>query len=118
VLTISISYALLKFLSDKGYITIAASQTNYLQLMPIWIVIILVIAAIYIGWIVSDLHEKFFTNGLILFSFFKLSVSVQVMQLGVSRSALDFSLLIMAIPFLVLSINEYKVDKFLGKILD
>jgi hypothetical protein len=118
VLTMLMSYALSKFLLDKGYITMAALQTNYFQLMPIWIVIILVIAAIYIGWIVSDLQEIFFTNGLILFSIFKLSVLIRVLQFGESRSEFDFSLLIMAIPFLVLSIKEYKVDKYLGKVLD
>lgn len=112
-------YILLLFVADKGYITLLASQTNHFQFyLPVWVLIFLVIAALYLGWIVADLHEVLFTSSIILFSVYVLSFIFRVAEFGWNKNEIDLSLLIMVIPFLVLSIKEYKVDRFLGKVLE
>jgi len=117
ILTMLVAYAMLLFLRDKEYITIVASYDNLLQGVPIWIVIFLVIASFYIGWIVADLQEVFFTGGLIYFILFTISFLLKITQSGWKIEVIDLSLMIVAIPFLVLSIKEYKVDRFWGKVL-
>ena len=111
------AYAVFLFLADKGYLTVAASQINYFQMLPIWAIILLFIIALYLGWIVADLQEVLFASGIILFLIFILTFSFWISQLGWHKNEIDLSFLIMAIPFLVLSIKEYKVDRFLGKVL-
>ena len=117
ILTMLAAYAMLLFLRDKEYITIVASYDNLLQGVPIWIVIFLVIASFYIGWIVADLQEVLFTGGLIYFILFTISFLLKITQSGWKIEVIDLSLMIVAIPFLVLSIKEYKVDRFWGKVL-
>ena len=117
ILTMLVAYAMLLFLRDKEYITIVASYNNLLQSVPVWIVIFLVIASFYIGWIVADLQEVFFTGGLIYFILFTISFLLKITQSGWKIEVIDLSLMIVAIPFLVLSIKEYKVDRFWGKVL-
>ena len=117
ILTMLAAYAMLLFLRDKEYITIVASYDNLLQSVPVWIVIFLVIASFYIGWIVADLQEVFFTGGLIYFILFTISFLLKITQSGWKIEVIDLSLMIVAIPFLVLSIKEYKVDRFWGKVL-
>ena len=117
ILTMLAAYAMLLFLRDKEYITIVASYNNLLQSVPVWIVIFLVIASFYIGWIVADLQEVLFTGGLIYFILFTISFLLKITQSGWKIEVIDLSLMIVAIPFLVLSIKEYKVDRFWGKVL-
>lgn len=111
-----IAYTLLLFLSDKGYMTNTAAQTNYFRMIPVWIIILLFLVTLYVGWIVTDLHEVLFTSGIILFFIYILSFIFRVAGFGWNKNEIDLSLPVMAIPFLVLSINEYKVDRFLGKV--
>jgi len=118
VLMMLVAYALLLFLGDKGHISIAASHANYFQFIPVWIIIFLVIVSLYIGWIVADLQEVLFTSGLIYFISFITSFLFKVAQFGWNNEAIELSLMIVAIPFLVLSIKDYKVDRFLGKVLE
>lgn len=82
-----------------------------------WIIAVVITAAIYAGWIVTDLNELFFANGLILFSIFAISFLIRLSQTGWNKSISDFAFLLLAVPFLILSIKDYRVDKFLGKIL-
>ena len=118
VLAMLAAYTLLFFLADKEYTVITASQTNYFQMIPVWIIILLFLITTYVGWIVADLQEVLFVSGIILFFIYLLSFILLVSEIGWNKNGLDFSLLVMAIPFLVLSIKEYKVDRFLGKILE
>jgi hypothetical protein len=112
------AYALLSFLADKGYVTIVASTAKIFSTqIPVWIIILLAAITLYMGWIVADLQEVLFTSGLILFFFSVLSFLFRAADFGRSINEIDFSLLIMPIPFLVLSIKEYRVDRFLGKVL-
>jgi hypothetical protein len=111
------AYAVFLFLADKGYLTVAVSQINYFQMLPIWAIILLFIITLYLGWIVADLQEVLFASGIILFFIFILTFPFWISQLGWHKNEIDLSFLIMVIPFLVLSIKEYKVDRFLGKVL-
>jgi hypothetical protein len=108
---------LLFFLGEYGYLKISISQIDFIQFMPIWIFILLIVASFYIGWIVADLQEVLFASGLIYFVLFTISLLLKIVQLGWNKEWIDLSLMILAVPFLVLSIKEYKVDRFLGKVL-
>jgi hypothetical protein len=112
------AYTLLFFLADKGYMVVATSQTNYYQIIPVWIIISLFLLTLYAGWIVADLQEALFASGIILFLIYLLSFILLVSEFGWNKNEIDLSLMIMAIPFLVLSIKEYKVDRFLGKVFE
>jgi len=110
-------YVLLLFLGDYGYVKISSSQIDYVQFTPGWIFILLIVASLYIGWIVADLQEVLFASGLIYFVLFTMAFLLEITQWGWNKEWIDLSLMIFAVPFLVLSIKEYKVDRFLGKIL-
>ena len=110
-------YFLLSFLTDKGYVTFLASQSNYFQIqMPGWVWVLLIIVVLYVGWITADLQEVLFSSGIILFIFFLLSFIFQIAEVGWNLEFINFSFLLTAIPFFVLSIRDYKVDRFLGKV--
>jgi hypothetical protein len=70
-----------------------------------------------VGWITADLQEVLFSSGIFLFAVYLLSFISKVAELGWNKNVIDFSLLMVVIPFLVLAIKEYKVDRFLGKVL-
>ena len=113
------AYELLNFLADKNYLTLLASNTNHFTIhLPVWLWILLSIITLYVGWIVADLQEFLFTSGIILFSIYFLSFIFGVAEFNWNKNEIDLSLLVMVIPFLILSIREYKVDRFLGKVLD
>ena len=98
------AYVLLSFLADKGYVTIVASQAKvFLTPIPVWVTILLVAITIYVGWIVADFQEVLFSSGLILFFFFVLSFLFRAADFGWSTNEIDFSLLIMPIPFLFIN---------------
>lgn len=118
ILLMLFTYALLFFLAGKGYITVRASHANYFQMIPIWIKILLVIVTLYVGWITADLQEVLFASGIILFITSILCLLFGLGQAGWNRNEIDFSIIIMVIPFLVLSIKEYRVGTFLGKVIE
>lgn len=80
--------------------------TNSLVHLSIWVYILLFVVIVYVGWMISDLQELLFASGVILFC-----VSF-IMYLGKANYTDG---MILSIPFLILSIKEYEVDKFLGK---
>jgi hypothetical protein len=77
----------------------------------------LIVASLYIGWIIADFQEVLLASGLVYFILFTISFLFKITQWGWNKEWIDLSLMIFAVPFLVLSIKEYKVDRFLGKIL-
>ncbi|GAB6282598.1 MAG: hypothetical protein STSR0008_13440 [Ignavibacterium sp.] len=81
------------------------SQFLYL---PLWLIIILFLITIYVGWMISDFQELLFSSGIILFVISSLSFFYQ---------PFDLSLYLLSFPFLLISIREYKVDYYLGKII-
>lgn len=91
--------------NHSGFIAYGLFTNNFANL-PVWIYILLFIAVVYTGWMISDLQELLFSTGMILF-FISL-----IEFLGNTDYSNE---LILSIPFLILSIKEYEVDKFLGK---
>jgi hypothetical protein len=107
-------YFLSYLLSEKDFIAMLSMPINSL---PWWIIAMVLVISLYVGWIAADLNELFFANGLILFLIFVISFLIRFFQLGWNKSMSDFSFLLMAVPFLILSIKDYRVDRFLGKVL-
>lgn len=76
---------------------------------PLLLVIIIFAVSIYVGWILADLNELFFTCGLFLFFIsFYFSFKSNYFQ--------NISALSACIPFFIFALKEYKVDYYLGKI--
>lgn len=94
-----------------------AIQSLYL---PVWAMVFLIIISFYGGYIVADLQELFFFLGLISFSAVSISFILSITEFGIQKalfdSSFDISYFIFSVPFFLLSIKEYKVDRFLGKI--
>lgn len=76
--------------------------------LPLWLIIILFLITIYVGWMISDFQELLFSSGIILFAIISLSFFFQ---------PFDLSLYFLSFPFLLISIKEYKIDYYLGKII-
>lgn len=77
-------------------------------IIPWWAIILYLGIAIYIGWLVSDLQEIFFAVGILI-------IIPSIINLLFIHDGL--SSFIFALPFLIISIKDYKVEKFTGKIL-
>ena len=91
--------------NNSDFITYGLFTSSFTNL-PVWIYILLFIVVVYTGWMISDLQELLFAAGTIL-SF------VSLIEFLGNTNYSDG--LILSIPFLILSIKEYEVDKFLGK---
>jgi O-antigen/teichoic acid export membrane protein len=86
-----------------------------------WSLIFFLAAAIICGWMISDLQEYFFVTGVIIFMIVLTCYFLSVFKFGLleasQNGSLNLTYLVYSIPFLILSIKEYKVDRFLGKVL-
>ncbi len=94
---------------------------SYLSHIPFWTAALFILISAAAGWVVSDLHEVFFACGIFLFAPVFASMLNQISQVGfypaVVGDVFDQSYYIFCIPFLLLSIKNYKVDKTLGRVL-
>ena len=81
---------------------------NALFTIPWWGIIIYLGIAVYAGWLVSDIQEIFFVMGIFL-------IIPSVINLLYAHTGI--SSFILALPFLIFSIKDYRVEKFTGKIL-
>ncbi|MHB8578683.1 MAG: hypothetical protein ACYDA4_02340 [Ignavibacteriaceae bacterium] len=94
---------------------------SYLSFLPFWNVIVILGIAIYLGWIASNLNEVFFAVGIMLFLPVFLSMLYKIFLVGFYQAIVydvfDLSYFIFCIPFLLLSIQEQKTVKSIGKIL-
>ncbi len=79
--------------------------TGNLATLSVWVYVLLFIVVVYTGWMISDLQELLFASGVILF----------FVSMIFGRNETGISELVVAIPFLILSIKEYRIDKFTGK---
>jgi hypothetical protein len=95
-----------------------AIQFSYL---PLWLVIIAPFILAYIGWMIRDAQELMFASGATVFTLVTASLAVKSVECGlyacIVNSCFDISYFALATPFLILSISDYKVDRYLGKIL-
>lgn len=107
-----------KYLPEGGYFRLAFTESQYYEMyLPVWVYLVLFMISIYVGWIVSDLQEVLFINGIMLFIISMLVLFFKPSAAGFSFNETNLSFFLMAIPFLVLSIKDYRVDRFLGKVL-
>jgi hypothetical protein len=86
------------------------SSSIFLNVFPMWSVIILILLICYFGWMIADIQEMFFSIGIILFVIYIIEFIVMG---GTGEVTSNF---LIAIPFLILSIKNYMVDKFVGKV--
>ena len=77
--------------------------------VPWWVIILYLGLAVYAGWLVSDLQEIFFASGILI-------ILSSVINLLFTDNGL--SGFIFALPFLIFSVKDYKVEKFTGRILN
>lgn len=95
-----------------------AIQFSYL---PLWFVITAPFILAYIGWMIRDAQELMFASGVTVFALVTASLAVKSFECGlyacIVNSCFDISYFALAAPFLILSISDYKVDRYLGKIL-
>ncbi len=87
--------------------------------IPVWLIIILLLITIYVGWMIADLQELFFSSGIILFIYLLIPSISKIIQLGFYRAVnneLEFSSLLVVVPIFLFAIKEYEVEKFLGKV--
>ncbi|PIS45085.1 MAG: hypothetical protein COT22_07115, partial [Ignavibacteria bacterium CG08_land_8_20_14_0_20_37_9] len=94
-----------------------AVQTIYL---PVWIYFIFPLLVLYAGWMIADFQELLFASGVLTFLLVSISFIMTIGDVGMyqaySNSRFDISYYILSIPFFILSLKEYKVDWFLGKV--
>lgn len=94
-----------------------AIQTLYL---PWYIILAGAAVLIYIGRIVTTKQEVYFATGVTIFFLVLISFSISLFSTTFSRAVLnsgfDISYFIMPLPFLVMAIQEYNVDRYLGRV--
>ena len=90
--------------------------------LPLWVIILASIFLLYIGWMLRDAQELMFASGVTIFTLVAISFLIKVAEYGfyfcVIESGYDISYFAMTVPFLLLSICEYRVDRYLGKLID
>lgn len=78
----------------------------------------IIILSAYTGWIVSDIQEVFFGSGIILFLYLLFTIMSGGYEWKFYLGDDTFpSFFIAVVPFLLLAIKKYRVEKFVGKIL-
>lgn len=89
--------------------------------LPVGFLIFFFIISVYTGWIVSSMQEVLFSSGLIIFLIVTVSFIITIFDTGfynsVYKDRFDITYFIFSVPFFILSIKEYRIDKFLGKVL-
>ncbi|MFO7444895.1 MAG: hypothetical protein R6W90_00945 [Ignavibacteriaceae bacterium] len=89
---------------------------SFLSFIPIWGTILIFLLSIYIGWMVSDFQEMFFAGGLMLLIptlILLITGIINLKEYNIYNTVLYMSAV--SIPFFILAIRKYKVDRFLGK---
>lgn len=93
----------------------------FLAHLPIWVLLAVFVFTIYAGLLVSNIHEVFFAAGVVLFLPVFFSMIFAIADVGFYKAVVgdvfDLSYYVFCVPFLVMSISEYRVAKPLGKIL-
>lgn len=103
-----------KYFIERGPLSI---QLLYL---PMWCYFVFPLLIGYFGWAIVDFQEYFFLNGMTIFLLAVISFISTIIGEGFDSafygSRFDISYFILSIPFFLLSLKEYEVDRFLGKI--
>lgn len=92
---------------------------SHLSNLPFVVSLLFILTAAFAGWMVSNLQEVLFTSGLIIFFMVKISFVLKVFEFGFDiaffHDKIDLSYLAFVIPLLVLSISDYKINRFRGR---
>jgi len=95
-----------------------AVQTIYL---PKWIFFIFPVLVLYVGWMIADFQELLFASGILTFLLVSISFIMTIGDVGMYeaffKSRFDISYYILSVPFFILAFKEYKIDRFLGKVI-
>jgi len=95
-----------------------AVQTIYL---PMCIFVVFPFIVFYIGWMIADFQELLFASGVLTFLLVSISFLMTIGDVGMSeaffKSRFDISYYILSVPFFILALKEYRVDRFLGKVM-
>jgi hypothetical protein len=109
------------YLWDAEYFITKGPFSVQLLYLPIWAIVLFVIVIVYAGTIISSLREFFFASGIILFLLTLVSFSITIYNFGITNALFndyfDISYFIFALPFCILSLEEYKSQENLGRLL-
>ena len=95
---------------------------SHLADLPKWFIGFCIILSIYFGWIVQNIREVFFTTGIMLFIMIITSYISKIFEFGFQLAFfgdnyIDPAYLAFVLPFLILSVEDYEIDKALGRML-
>ncbi len=95
-----------------------AVQSIYL---PKWIFFIFPFVVLYVGWMIADFQELLFASGVLTFLLVSISFLMTISDVGMNEaifnSRFDISYYVLSVPFFILALKEYRVDRFLGKVM-
>ena len=106
---------------DPGYFFESGPFIIQFQYLPQWTLIIFLFVLLFTGWVVSNMQEVFFATGLMSFflvtAYFIYYIYYSGLEAAIfGKYCFDMSYFIFCIPFLILSVEEYKIDNYLGKV--
>jgi hypothetical protein len=83
---------------------------SYLSNLPVIIIVLVFVAALYSGWAVSNVNEFYFSGGIILFFAAAVSFLLRVSETGFNEALIndgyDIAYFIFCVPLLILSIKK------------
>lgn len=94
-----------------------AIQMMYL---PLWVYITAPVVVLAAGWLSGNHQEIYFSAGVILFSLVLISFFSAINQTDLKQAVLgdrfDISYFILPLPFFIMALREYSVDRYLGRV--
>jgi hypothetical protein len=117
----AVSFLLIVYNMAEGNFTAYLSfymNTSLLFQMPVWTIVLLIIAALYIAWITAEMNEVYFASALFILIPSIIILIINILEFGIAglrnlNYMTDFAI---TIPLFIAAIKDYKVDKFRGRI--
>ncbi|HZW37806.1 MAG TPA: hypothetical protein VFF33_00755 [Ignavibacteriaceae bacterium] len=95
---------------------------SFLSYLPFAVVVLFLLISIYTGWMVRSVQEVLFSSGLILFLMVFISMIIKIFEFGfysaMMEDKFDLSYYAFSLLLLFLSIKEYKIDYYRGRIIE
>jgi len=112
------AFTLLNYFLLENNSSLYTSAGASLKSFPLIWKIILVIVSMYAGWAAASLDEVFISSAFFVFLISMISIVSHVQNLEFERAVLiGEPFIVTLIPMALFSLIDYKVDKFLGKVL-
>lgn len=126
VITLFLSIAAAIFVNTFSLENYLAREPSILNLFlfshPVWFIFLIIVVGLFAGFLAADLQEVLFISGLMLMAPALYGLIDKVIALGLYNSLAISStenfFLIFPVPFFILAIKYYKVDRYLGKVID